>query len=69
MLSTLALAVTGLALASAQNTPVPGVTGKLGDALVVQGNPAGVTYTAVLPDKLTSGVRISQYPYHKACSK
>ena len=57
----LATALTGLALVTAappiDGYPVPGVTGKLGDAAIVQGNPVGVTYTAVLPNSLTTGVR------------
>lgn len=50
-----------LALASAagpiDGPVIPGTTGKLGNAAVVTGNPAGVTYTAVLPNSATSGIR------------
>ncbi|KAL8745897.1 MAG: hypothetical protein Q9190_002014 [Brigantiaea leucoxantha] len=56
--SILAAAVTGLTFASAQApVPVPGVTGALGDAAIVQGNPLGVTYTATLPDRSDTGIR------------
>lgn len=59
--STLLTLVSSLALASAappiDGTPVPGTTGKLGDAQVVTGNPAGVTYTAVLPNSPSTGIR------------
>ncbi len=34
--------------------PVPGTTGKLGDAAIVTDNPIGVTYTAILPDSTFS---------------
>lgn len=44
----------GLALAA---DPVPGTTGELGPAAIVEGNPKGVTYQAILPDKNTTGVR------------
>ena len=58
MHSSIALAtLSGLALASAQLVPIPGVTGKLGDAEITTNNPAGVTYTAVLPNRNTTGVR------------
>ena len=53
MHSILAVTLGGLALASAQAT-----TGQLGDAKVVSGNPAGVRYQAVLPNKQTTGVCI-----------
>ena len=66
----LATALTGLALVNAQAPvtplpvdskgaplPVPGVTGKLGDASVVDDNIAGITYTAFLPNSTTSGLR------------
>ncbi len=36
---------------------VPGTTGKLGDAFVVNTNPIGVTYTATLPDTPRSNIR------------
>lgn len=56
--SILVTALSGLALATAQApTPIPGTTGKLGDALVVKGNPVGVTYQAILPDSPKTGVR------------
>ena len=52
---------TGLAVASAQApgapTPVPGVTGKLGPAKIIEGNPAGVSYIAQLPDRKDTTVR------------
>lgn len=48
--STLLTFASTLALASA-------ATGALGDAAVVQKNPAGVTYTATLPNSPSSGVR------------
>lgn len=44
----------GLALAT---DPVPATTGQLGAAAIVQGNPKGVTYQAILPNKNTTGVR------------
>lgn len=44
----------GLALAT---DPVPGTTGELGPAAIVEGNPKGVTYQAILPNKNTTGVR------------
>lgn len=44
----------GLALAT---DPVPGTTGELGAAAIVQGNPKDVTYQAILPNKNTTGVR------------
>ena len=48
----------GLALSSAQApVPVPGVTGKLGPAKIIEGNPAGVSYIATLPDRETTTVR------------
>lgn len=48
----------GLALAHAQApTPVPGVTGKLGDARIVENNPAGVSYIATLPESDTTNIR------------
>lgn len=37
--------------------PVPGTTGKLGNASIVTGNPSGVTYTAILPNSNTTGIR------------
>ncbi|KAL6718068.1 hypothetical protein ACLMJK_004153 [Lecanora helva] len=49
-------ALSSLALAAAQ-APVPGVTGKLGDAPITTNNPAGVTYTAFLPNSNSTGVR------------
>lgn len=36
---------------------IPGTTGKLGDAAIVQNNPVGVTYTATLPNSNTTGIR------------
>lgn len=48
--STILTFASTLALASA-------ATGALGDAAVVQKNPAGVTYTATLPNSPSSGVR------------
>lgn len=42
-----------LTLASAQSDTVP-VTGKLGNAPIARGNPAGVVYTATLPAKAFS---------------
>ncbi|MCJ1305721.1 hypothetical protein MMC08_008537 [Hypocenomyce scalaris] len=36
---------------------VPGTTGKLGNATITQDNPLGVTYSAVLPDSNTTGIR------------
>lgn len=71
--SILPIALSGLALVSAQNPPaatpssavtiegdpsfdgpvIPGTTGKLGNAQIVQGNPAGVAYQATLPDSDT----------------
>jgi len=48
----LTVAASGLALVQAQ-----GATGKLGDAAVVTGNPAGVTYTAILPNSNSTGIR------------
>jgi len=50
--STILTLASALALASAA-----GPTGALGDAAVVQKNPAGVTYTATLPNSPSSGVR------------
>lgn len=48
----------GLAIARAQApVPVPGVTGQLGDAAIVEGNPAGVSYVATLPDRATTNIR------------
>lgn len=44
----------GLALAV---DPVPGTTGELGPAAIVESNPKGVTYQAILPNKNTTGVR------------
>ncbi|KAI4087292.1 MAG: hypothetical protein LQ344_006889 [Seirophora lacunosa] len=46
----LATALTGFAVVDA-------ATGQLGDAAIVQGNPVGVTYTATLPNSLTTGIR------------
>lgn len=57
----LATALTSLAIVNAAGPIdgyiVPGTTGKLGDAAIVQGNPVGVTYTATLPDSPTTDVR------------
>ncbi|KAG6997792.1 hypothetical protein G7Y79_00037g073100 [Physcia stellaris] len=48
----------GLALVHAQApTPVPGVTGKLGNARIVENNPAGVSYVATLPESDTTDIR------------
>lgn len=48
----------GLALASAQApTPVPGVTGALGPAQIVEDNPAGVSYVATLPERENTDIR------------
>ena len=67
--SILPIALSGLALVSAQNPPaptpssaviieggpsfdgpvIPGTTGKLGNAQIVQSNPIGVSYQATLP--------------------
>lgn len=44
----------GLALAA---DPVPGTTGELGPAAIVESNPKGVTYQAILLNKTTTGVR------------
>lgn len=54
--------LSGFALVSAQTptpvpTPIPGTTGQLGNAAVVEGNPAGVTYQAILPNSNKTGVR------------
>lgn len=54
--SLLIIALTGLAAVRAA-LPVPGTTGELGPAEIVEGNPAGVTYTAILPDKNTTTIR------------
>ena len=51
-----ATALAGFALVNAQTPPVPGVTGQLGDAAIVNNNPAGATYIATLPKSPTSGV-------------
>ncbi|KAL8819284.1 MAG: hypothetical protein Q9223_002250 [Gallowayella weberi] len=69
----LATALTGLAIVNAQSPsippaqvpknaagaplPVPGVTGKLGNAEIVTNNRPGVTYTAFLPNSSTSNIR------------
>ena len=54
----LATALSALSLASAQAPqPIPGTTGKLGDAQISTNNPIGVTYQAVLPDSNTTGIR------------
>lgn len=37
--------------------PVPGTTGELGPAAIVESNPKDVTYQAILPNKNTTGVR------------
>ena len=52
----LATALTGLVVVHAA-LPVPGTTGALGPAEIVEKNPAGVTYTAILPNKNTSTIR------------
>ncbi|MCJ1372307.1 hypothetical protein MMC20_003530 [Loxospora ochrophaea] len=36
---------------------VPGTTGKLGNAAITEDNPAGVTYSAVLPNSNTTSIR------------
>ncbi|KAI4129745.1 MAG: hypothetical protein LQ347_003652, partial [Umbilicaria vellea] len=36
---------------------IPGTTGKLGNAIITQNNPVGVTYTATLPNSNTTGIR------------
>ncbi|KAI4166792.1 MAG: hypothetical protein LQ343_007753 [Gyalolechia ehrenbergii] len=60
-LAVLVATLTGFAVANAaapiDGNIVPGTTGQLGDAAIVQGNPVGVTYTAVLPDSPTTGIR------------
>lgn len=57
----LATALTGFAVVNAAppltGFIVPGTTGALGDAAVVDGNPVGVTYTATLPNITTSDIR------------
>ncbi len=57
----LATALTGLTIVNAQApgapVPVPGVTGRLGDAEIVDDNVPGVTYTAFLPNRTTSNIR------------
>lgn len=51
-------ALSSLALATAQApTPIPGTTGKLGNAAIVEGNPAGVTYQAIFPNSPKTGIR------------
>ena len=61
MHSTLFVLASGLALASAAGPldgyPVPGTTGKLGNAAVETGEPLGAVYTATLPDSDTTGIR------------
>lgn len=52
----LVTALGGIALAHAA-LPVPGTTGALGPAAVIENNPIGVTYTAILPDKASTGIR------------
>lgn len=54
--SLLATALAALTVVHAA-VPVPGTTGALGPAEIVQGNPAGVTYTAILPNKNTTTIR------------
>ncbi|KAL8895595.1 MAG: hypothetical protein Q9192_003544 [Flavoplaca navasiana] len=57
----LTTALAGLTMVNAQApgapVPIPGVTGQLGDATVVDDNEAGVTYTAFLPNSTTSDLR------------
>ena len=54
----LATALGVVSLVSAQAPqPVPGTTGKLGDAQISTNNPIGVTYQAILPDSNTTGIR------------
>ena len=53
----LPLALSTLSYATAQSQPVPGTTGKLGDAQISTNNPIGVTYQAILPDSNTTGIR------------
>ena len=56
--STLFGALSGLTLAFAQApTPIPGTTGQLGNAAIVEENPSGVTYQAILPNSPKTGVR------------
>ena len=50
-------ALSGLALVNSQAVPVPGTTGKLGNAAITTKNPVGVTYTAVLPNSNKTGIR------------
>lgn len=58
MHSAIALAaLSGLALVNAQAPVVPGTTGKLGNALITTKNPAGVTYTATLPNSNKTTIR------------
>ena len=54
ILSALAVCVVAT---SAQTTIVPGYTGQLGDAAIVDDNPVGVTYTATLPDSNKTTIR------------
>lgn len=54
--SLFAIALAGLVVVHAA-LPVPGTTGELGPAEIVEGNPAGVTYTAILPNKNTTTIR------------
>ncbi|KAA6410836.1 MAG: Cu [Lasallia pustulata] len=58
ILSILPLALlTHAQVASIDGPIIPGTTGKLGDAAITRNNPAGVTYTAVLPNSNTTGIR------------
>ncbi|KAL9601357.1 MAG: hypothetical protein Q9179_002900 [Wetmoreana sp. 5 TL-2023] len=52
-----AIALTGLAIVDAAGPIVPGTTGKLGNAAIVEGNPVGITYTATLPNRSTTDIR------------
>ena len=40
-----------------QDTIVPGYTGQLGDAAIINDNPVGVTYTATLPHSNKTSIR------------
>ena len=50
-------ALSGLVLTNAQAPGPNGITGVLGNAFITTDNPAGVTYTAVLPNSDTTGIR------------
>lgn len=58
ILSILPLALlTHAQVASIDGPVIPGTTGKLGNAIITQNNPVGVTYTATLPNSNTTGIR------------